>query len=72
MTSKERTLKALAHESPDKTPVDFGSTPVTGIHVLAIEGLRKHFGFECQHSLEQGLAQMVPWAKEVLSCQAAS
>jgi uroporphyrinogen-III decarboxylase len=46
MTSKERTLKALAHESPDKTPVDFGATPVTGIHVLAVEGLRKHFGFE--------------------------
>ena len=46
MTSKERTLKALAHESPDRTPVDFGATPVTGIHVLAIEGLRKFFGFE--------------------------
>jgi len=46
MTSKERTLKALSHESPDKIPVDFGATPVTGIHVLAIEGLRKYFGFE--------------------------
>jgi hypothetical protein len=46
MTSKERTLKALSHESPDKIPVDFGATPVTGIHVLAIEGLRKYFGFD--------------------------
>jgi uroporphyrinogen-III decarboxylase len=46
MTSKERTLKALAHKSPDRTPVDFGATPVTGIHVLAIERLREHFGFE--------------------------
>jgi len=46
MTSKERTLKALAHESPDRTPIDFGATPVTGIHVLAIERLREHFGFE--------------------------
>ena len=48
MTSKDRTLKSLAHESPDKTPVDFGATPVTGIHVLAIEGLRDYFGFEKQ------------------------
>jgi hypothetical protein len=48
MTSKERTLKSLSHESPDRIPVDFGATPVTGIHVLAIEGLRKHFGFEHQ------------------------
>jgi len=46
MTSKERTLKALAHESPDRIPIDFGATPVTGIHVLAIERLREHFGFE--------------------------
>jgi len=46
MTSKERILKALAHQAPDKTPVDFGSTPVTGIHVLAVERLRSYFGFE--------------------------
>jgi len=46
MTSKERILKSLSHESPDKTPVDFGATPVTGIHVLAIERLREHFGFD--------------------------
>ncbi len=46
MTSKERTLKALAHKSPDRIPIDFGATPVTGIHVLAIERLREHFGFE--------------------------
>jgi len=46
MTSKERTLKALEHESPDRTPIDFGATPVTGIHVLAIERLREYFGFE--------------------------
>ncbi len=46
MTSKERTLKALAHKTPDRTPVDFGATAVTGIHVLAIERLREHFGFE--------------------------
>jgi uroporphyrinogen-III decarboxylase len=46
MTSKERTLKAIAHKSPDKIPIDFGATPVTGIHVFAIEKLRAHFGFE--------------------------
>lgn len=45
MTSKERTLKSLAHEPPDRIPVDFGATPVTGIHVLAVERLRKHYGF---------------------------
>ena len=46
MTSKERTHTSLAHKSPDRIPVDFGATPVTGIHVLAIEKLREYFGFE--------------------------
>lgn len=46
MTSKERFNKALNHETPDRIPVDFGATPVTGIHVLAIEKLRAYFGFE--------------------------
>lgn len=46
MTSKERVRSALKHKSPDKVAIDFGSTAVTGIHVLAIEKLRNHFGLE--------------------------
>ncbi len=44
MTSKERVLTSLDHRTSDKVPLDFGATPVTGIHVLAIENLRKYFG----------------------------
>lgn len=44
MTSKERIRTTLDHREPDKIPVDFGGTPVTGIHVLAIENLRKYLG----------------------------
>jgi len=43
MTSKERILTSLAHKTPDKLPIDFGATPVTGIHVLSIENLRKYY-----------------------------
>ncbi len=46
MTSKERLKAALNHIQPDKIPVDFGSSCVTGIHVLAIERLRDYFGLE--------------------------
>lgn len=46
MNSKERVLATLNHKQPDRIAVDFGATPVTGIHVLAIENLRKHFGLE--------------------------
>ncbi len=46
MTSKERLQASLSLIQPDKIPVDFGSTCVTGIHVLAVERLRDYFGLE--------------------------
>jgi hypothetical protein len=46
MNSKERVRTSINHQQPDKVAVDFGATPVTGIHVLAIENLRKHYGLE--------------------------
>ncbi len=46
MSSKENLLKTLNHEEPDRVVVDFGATPVTGIHVLLVEKLRAHFGLE--------------------------
>lgn len=46
MTSKERVLKSLNHEKPDKLAIDFGATPVTGMHVLIIEKLRDYYGLE--------------------------
>ena len=46
MTSKERVKKALNHETPDKLPIDMGSTGVTGVHCLIVEKLRDYFGLE--------------------------
>jgi len=46
MNSKENLLKTLNHEQPDRVVVDFGATPVTGIHVLMVEQLRSHYGLE--------------------------
>ncbi len=46
MTSAQRVRAALNHQQPDKVPVDFGGTPVTGIHVSVIEGLRKELKLE--------------------------
>ncbi len=48
MNAKERVQQSLNHKTTDKIAIDFGSTPVTGIHVLAIEQLRKHYGLEQQ------------------------
>src|SRR5690348_15520723 len=44
--SRKRVADALAHREPDRVPVDFGSTPVSGIHVSVVAGLREHFGLD--------------------------
>ena len=40
-TSRERLQAALNHHQPDRVPVDFGSTAVTGIHVTTLNRLRQ-------------------------------
>ncbi|MFW6257411.1 MAG: uroporphyrinogen decarboxylase family protein [Prolixibacteraceae bacterium] len=46
MNSKERFDLTVNHKQPDKMMVDFGATSTTGIHVLAVENLRKYYGLE--------------------------
>jgi hypothetical protein len=41
VTSKERLVSALAHEPPDRVPLDFGATHVTGMSVWAVIRLRE-------------------------------
>ena len=45
-TSRQRMLDALNHRQPDRIPVDFGASPVTGIHVSCVAALRDHFGLQ--------------------------
>jgi hypothetical protein len=44
MNSRERVIASINHRSPDRIPLDIGSTGVTGIHVLAVEKLRDFYG----------------------------
>jgi hypothetical protein len=46
MNSRERVKTSVNHQSPDRIPLDIGSTGVTGIHVLAVEKLRNYYGLE--------------------------
>jgi uroporphyrinogen-III decarboxylase len=46
VNKKERVLAALNHRQPDRVPVDFGSTGVTGMHATCVAALRSHFGLE--------------------------
>jgi len=44
MKSKELVLESLHHRPTSRIPVDFGATPVSGIHVKMVEALRIQYG----------------------------
>ncbi len=41
MTSRERVLKALNHEQPDRVPLDLGGSVLTGMHASSVYNLRQ-------------------------------
>jgi hypothetical protein len=41
MTSRERVLKTLNHEEPDRVPLDLGGNVATGMHVSSVYELRQ-------------------------------
>jgi len=46
MTGKERVQTVLSHREADRIALDFGATPVTGIHIKMIAEFRRHYGLE--------------------------
>jgi uroporphyrinogen decarboxylase len=44
MTSRERVLAAINHQTPDRVPIDLGATPSSGISAIAYSNLVKHIG----------------------------
>jgi uroporphyrinogen decarboxylase len=46
MTSRERVRAALNHQTPDRTPVDFGASRITGIGAIAYQNLLRHLGLQ--------------------------
>ena len=46
MTSRERLIATLNHQTPDRLPLDLGATSQTGINASALYQLRKALGLE--------------------------
>lgn len=46
MTRRDAVVSSLNHQAPDRVPVDFGSTAITGMHCSCVAGLREYFGLE--------------------------
>lgn len=46
MNSRQRVETVLQHQVPDHTPLDLGSSPVTGMHVSSVYQLRQALGLD--------------------------
>ena len=66
MTSRERLDAALSHRQPDRIPVDFNGTAVTGMHVKCVIGLREHYGLEKRLVKVHEPYQMLGWIDDDL------
>ena len=43
---RKRVLDAINHRAPDRVPIDFGGSAVTGVHVSCVAKLRDYYGLE--------------------------
>ena len=57
MSSRERLLKALEHEEPDRIPIDLGGNQ-TGIHRIAYQNLIRHLGIQDQLTIMDPVQQL--------------
>lgn len=66
MSSRKQVLAALNHAQPERVPVDFGSTAVTGVHVACVAALRDHYGLEKRPVKVHEPYQMLGWLDDDL------
>jgi uroporphyrinogen decarboxylase len=65
MTSRDRVLKSLNHEIPDRVPIDLGGFQ-TGIHRIAYEQLISHLGIEDEITIMDPVQQLARPCEELL------
>ena len=59
MTSRERVLAAIRHQEPDRIPIDLGSTPSSGISVIAYNNLKKYLNLRTGHTRVYDVVQQL-------------
>ncbi len=65
MTSRQRMLAALNHQTPDRVPIDLGGNQ-TGIHKFAYQALLEHLGIDDQLSIMDPVQQLARPCEELL------
>ncbi|HOQ87037.1 MAG TPA: uroporphyrinogen decarboxylase family protein [Phycisphaerae bacterium] len=65
MTSRERVLRALNHQIPDRVPIDLGGFQ-TGIHRVAYAELIRHLGINDEITILDAVQQLAKPCEQVL------
>ncbi len=65
MSSRQRMLKALNHELPDRVPIDLGGNQ-TGIHKFAYQALLEHLGIRDEIVIMDAVQQLAQPCEAVL------
>jgi uroporphyrinogen decarboxylase len=65
MTSRQRMLRALDHQIPDRVPIDLGGNQ-TGIHKFAYQALVKHLGLDEPLVIMDAVQQLAQPSEAVL------
>jgi len=66
LSHRERVIKALKREEPDRIPLDLGSTICTSIHITAYQKLKAHFGIEAEDTIINMMMQTVAVHEPIL------
>ena len=66
LTHRQRILKALNHEEPDRVPIDFGSTGNTGITSYSYDNLKKYLGINTETNILLKYMKLVEVEEEIL------
>lgn len=67
LSHRERVLLAMAHQEPDRLPLDLGGTYASSIAVKAYENLKGHLGFEHPTAIMRKWAGIVKPDESVLT-----
>lgn len=59
MTPRERVLASIAHQEPDRLPVDMGATPSSGISAIAYHNLKQYLGVSHGHTRVYDVVQQL-------------
>jgi uroporphyrinogen decarboxylase len=64
MTSRERIFATIAHQQPDRVPIDLGATPSSGISAIAYGRLKRHLGIASGHNRVYDVVQQLSQPEE--------